>query len=260
MSRRIKHEKLLRTGWEVLIILDACRYDKFEKNLPEIVKLGKLQKGDSQAAATMPWLRKHWITDDGSYHIDLVYVSGNPYVNSKGIGTSFNKYFGEIIDGWDEAFIRSKGRIDPSVLSLFAATAAKDNPNCRFIVHFMQPHAPYLFDKKKPELIDILRRTMSTVVFQKLKPLLPKRIKKTKRHMMEYNYSRLYSNDEIIAAYEKNLRSVKENLLWLINDVFPDKKIVITSDHGEYLGEDGKYGHGGQLTELITSVPILTIR
>jgi hypothetical protein len=265
LNKRIKHSDLLKSEWDILIIIDACRYDKFKKVLKETIKHGELQCGNSQASSTIAWLNKHWVKDDGTYHADIIYVSGNPFVNSKGI--SFNKYknldfrsyFGEIIDAWDFAFDKETDRIEPDLIALRAADDFASNPNCRFIIHFMQPHAPYLFTKRKFEIITFLKRHISMIHLFKLRKHIPKFFKKKKMHMMEYNYSKKYTNKEIIKAYEDNLRSIEPVLLWLIKDILNGKKIVITSDHGEYLGEKGRYGHGGKQNRLITSVPVLCI-
>jgi len=44
-----------------------------------------------------------------------------------------------------------------------------------------------------------------------------------------------------------------------IIDAFPNKNIVVTSDHGERLGERGRYSHGGKLQKVIREVPWLEI-
>jgi glucan phosphoethanolaminetransferase (alkaline phosphatase superfamily) len=36
---------------------------------------------------------------------------------------------------------------------------------------------------------------------------------------------------------------------------YPHKKIVITADHGNYLGEDGHYGHHPPRSKILTTVP-----
>jgi len=264
LVRRIKHSYLLREDWDILIILDACRYDTFKKILPNICKMGKLYRGDSEASSTSKWLKLHWEYNNGGFNIDMIYVSGNPFVNSKGINIEGQKkfdgrhYFGDIIDAWDFAFNRKTGRIEPDIVNTTAIGAYYSNPNCRFIVHFMQPHSPYIFDRKKPEPMTILRKLLPKKVISMMRDMLPEKVKQTNVHLTEHNYRRIYSEDEIKTAYEKNLKSVEGYVLELIQQ-YGDKKIVITSDHAEYLGEDGKYGHGGERTELITTVPILII-
>ena len=42
-----------------------------------------------------------------------------------------------------------------------------------------------------------------------------------------------------------------------IIDLYPKKKIIITSDHGERLGEKGNYGHGGKKEKVLLEVPWL---
>ena len=40
-----------------------------------------------------------------------------------------------------------------------------------------------------------------------------------------------------------------------IVDKCPHKKIVVTSDHGERLGEKGDFGHSGQYDKEIIEIP-----
>jgi PHD/YefM family antitoxin component YafN of YafNO toxin-antitoxin module len=72
---------ILSEDWDVLAILDACRYDMFA----DTVELpGTLSKVRSKASATDQFLRKNL---DGRDATDTVYVTGNPqfYRIQKGI-------------------------------------------------------------------------------------------------------------------------------------------------------------------------------
>ena len=59
-------------------------------------------------------------------------------------------------------------------------------------------------------------------------------------------------------AYIGNLRYVL-HYVKEIEQQNPEKKIVITADHGECLGENGKYGHKGKKGKEISDVPWLEI-
>lgn len=43
--------------WDYLIVLDACRYDKFKESYPDYLD-GELRKVWSRASSTQPWLGK----------------------------------------------------------------------------------------------------------------------------------------------------------------------------------------------------------
>ena len=60
-------------------------------------------------------------------------------------------------------------------------------------------------------------------------------------------FRRLYGVKRLVKAYIINLKLVLEALQILIQNILTndaEAKIVITSDHGELLGENGKFGHG----------------
>lgn len=80
-------------NWDVLIILDACRYDYFEKVYDDFFE-GDLKKVRSECLSdpfwkdlrgrTATWL-KNTFTEEMK---DLVYVSRTPHVNPMGVDTS----------------------------------------------------------------------------------------------------------------------------------------------------------------------------
>lgn len=261
---RIKKQSVLfqDIDWDIIIILDACRYDSFVKIMYDIYLDNIIRVVNCEAATTIDWLNKHW--GDRMYD-DILYVSGNPFVNSRGVGVdilgSFDarKHFGIIIDTWDWGFNRLSGRIMPDMVFRDAFIYGKRYPGARMIVHFMQPHSPYLFKKSKLELITVIRKFVPKKIFEFMRHHIPCCVRReTTFHHVEHNYKYVYSDDEIIDAYERNLDSVKSHVLALINS-YPDKKIIVTSDHSEYLGEDGRYGHGGKLNKFISSVPFVVI-
>lgn len=76
----IKQRKFIHgEDWDILIILDACRYDVFEKVHGTYLD-GELKKVRSEGSETREWLKKTWVDK-----YDLSYYSANPYVNSLGV-------------------------------------------------------------------------------------------------------------------------------------------------------------------------------
>ena len=60
-------------------------------------------------------------------------------------------------------------------------------------------------------------------------------------------------------AYKENLEVVLESVAELLEHI--SGRILITADHGEYLGENGRYGHGFKVPRRppIVEVPWLII-
>ena len=66
------------------MILDACRYDYFEKKYEKYFKKGKLKKVQSFSenaprTLTIDWLCKNF----KEFYKDIIFISSNPIVNSK---------------------------------------------------------------------------------------------------------------------------------------------------------------------------------
>ena len=71
---------IYNTDWDVLIILDACRYDIFHEVYKETLgNLGSLKKVISPATHTMQWLNE---TFNEKKFDDVIYIAGNPFINS----------------------------------------------------------------------------------------------------------------------------------------------------------------------------------
>lgn len=255
----IKHSDILhKDDWDALIILDACRYDTFKKlykdYIPDDLIYKPLVKANSEASQTIYWLYKHWPN-----FYDILYISGNPYINSTDTVVSKykgNQHFRKVVDSWDWGYSKKTSRIEPNRIAKDALKWEKTlQEKSQMIVHFMQPHSPYLFKDKKFKWYEMLRNRVPV-------NLLPKRLKTWigKNYKREDVYSRLdCENDVILEAYERNLRSVFPYVTDLAM-CWKGKKVIVTSDHGEYLGEDGRFGHWGEINDFITSVPYMVLR
>ncbi|QLG62840.1 sulfatase-like hydrolase/transferase [Halorarum salinum] len=190
---------VLQEDWDNLIILDACRYDFFEEHC---TLDGNLEKRISKAAATEEFLRATF----GNRTIrDLVYVSSNPqYERLKTeIDAEVFKYIATEKDALDGLSVY------PETVTDDALDAAEDHPDKRLMVHYMQPHQPYLAGGG--EEIDY---GMGLVATMKKNDL---------------------TQAEVREAYRANLDYVLEEVTRLIDSL--EGKTVITADHGEILGE-----------------------
>ena len=219
---------------------------------------GKLIKVRSEGSATCQWLQKTWT----NHYPDITYISANAFVNSKNVllcNFNGNKHFGRVIDTWIHGFDKKTRRVDAYKINEDAYKYIKDE---RYILHYQQPHAPYLFLEKdssggfKKPLI--LRQIINFFIPIKMQWKFVSFHPYIKRKLVKRNkYSRMYSKygmQKVREAYERNLLSVLLQVKRIVK-LYPDKNIVITSDHGERLGEDGQFGHGGELDEFITTVP-----
>jgi len=252
-----KHSDILKEDWDILIILDACRYDTFIKCIdPYFANVTR--PVNSEASDTINWLYKHWSDKKRN---DILYISGNTFIASKkSVYSSYHayKFFGKVVDTWMHGWDKESDTVMP--VSVYFDFLFNMNEYKRTIVHFLQPHAPYMFKVKKITPLGLVKRILpkeiQTFIFKNIKKIIS--YKTRQKLYREADYKHKYTDDEIKEAYEENLKYVLPYVYDIIRKS-KNKKIIITSDHAEYLGENGRYGHGGEPTKLITTVPYLMI-
>lgn len=215
--------------WDNLIILDACSCEAFLREFS--VRFPDQTAGCriSNATCTLEFLMKTF-TDD--YYSDIVYITGNPYPN-KVFKNKFYKIIPVWVTGWDEQL----NTVPPENMLRATLSALKKYPNKRFVIHFMQPHFPYV---NLPSLDDssmkLFRKftmndskSIEAVPFEH-KPYLnsPFRIVSSPIYLMG-------TREDHLRGYYYNLRRVLDIVERLLR-VLPGKTLV-TADHGDAFGE-----------------------
>lgn len=226
---------LFGEDWDNLLLLDACRYDDFAAlhDLP-----GTLESRVSRGSHTVEWLRGNFA---GRELLDTVYVTASPQFHVKGVDTQFhavdNVWDG---DGWDEA----AGTVRPETMVERALAAAERYPDKRLLVHFIQPHYPFIED---PELFGGSLTDSETPDIWAL---------------LMHGDSDLTA-EEVRAAYRRNLTAVLPAVRTLLEQL--EGLTVVTADHGNMFGERAtpvpvrEWGHPpGIYTEQLVKVPWLT--
>jgi hypothetical protein len=223
--------------WDNFVVLDACRYDMFaEQHTLE----GRLERRISRASSTQEWLHANFKNQDLR---DTVYVTANPqyYRHQDDLETTFHA----VKNVWKEEGWDTKLKtVLPEVTTKHAIDAAKQYPNKRLLVHYIQPHYPFLTEDGQPFDND--------QAF--LKPDEP-------GSWNQVMSGELDTDREIIWAkyretLDRTLPSVKELL-----DAIEGKSIV-SADHGNMVGERARpfpireWGHPrGIYTPELVAVP-----
>ena len=265
-----KKVELLNEKWDVLVILDACRYDKFKK-LYDGKNKDNLKKAISPACHTREFLEKIFTKK----YDDIIYISTNPFINSYGIKLSnkqkFNpkNKFKKIVDLWNLVWDDDLGTVHPKKVNFVAKEYLEKSDN-RLIIHYMQPHFPYIFyggfkrtgsNKKKNKMkrrildktIEITKKIIGQKGFWKIGGVFGQ-LPKGGQGWIWFNYG----TKGIIKGYEEDLKLVIGYVKKLIND-FPDKNFLIIADHGERLGEHNRFFHEGRRDKEVIEVPWLEI-
>jgi len=239
-------QRLLDKDWDNLIILDACRYDMFSQvNNME----GELTALYSKGSSTAQFLVENFL--DKKCH-DTVYVTGNPLV-SYYLHHEFFKVISVWENGWHEKF----GTVLPDTMVDYSKRAHQTYPHKRLILHFMQPHYPFI-DHKTREIIGVHDGIYSRDL------MLGKEVRHTQTVWHLYKKGKL-NKRTVWWAYCVNLRIVLESVRQLLKDL--QGKTVITSDHGNLFAEWlwplplKEYGHfGGLYKKSIIKVPWFVIQ
>ena len=206
--------------WDNLVILDACRFDYFEKyhDLE-----GTLESRLSRGSTSEEFIRGNF---SNLIAYDTVYFSDNPWYGRLHRGIDSELYHFSFCER--DAFDGTVSH--PATVTDAALEYYEEHPNKRFIVHYMQPHAPY-FTADGAERF---------------------------RWPGENKYD--CSPAEVQKAYIDNLRCVLGEIPRLIESM--DGKTVVTADHGELLGERIyplpmiQYQHfGGLYVDPLVKVP-----
>ncbi len=234
-----KIKRLIQEDAFILIIFDSCRYDYF-RSMYDGYFTGELTKVYNTNTYTKQYQRTTWT---GSY--DITYVAGGPVITDRNFELSDldyrpSEHFEEIVNAWDMGYKKELGVTPPEAVTEVALEC--DAP--RMIVHYFQPHAPYIGDNRLREETPSVEGGSN------------EKIEKRKESLLEI-YERIesgqISDERLREAYRSNLQRVMEATKPLVAKT--DRPIVITSDHGELLEEDGRYLHGGFPHRILCELP-----
>jgi hypothetical protein len=266
-------KNVLEENWDYLIILDAGRFDFFNDLYRNHLN-GNLKKAISPATTTMMWLNKVF-TD---FYEDIVYVSANPYINSRiavtdqyGLKFEGKKHFFKVVDVWKFGWDERLGTVHPNSVNDAIFKIKENYKNKRFVLHYMQPHEPYIstdyiryikedYIKRREETnrsINVKTQAPLRKAIRKIRTSAGKAITKSFGIEVTWKIINLVDGSPVSQpisiyieegmkglrkAYRENLGLVLESVAELLENV--SGNILITADHGEYLGENRRYGHG----------------
>lgn len=232
---------VVEADWDVLVVLDGCRNDLFAETV-DTEEYDSYRRVYSRASQTEEWLRVSFPDTYGEF----VYVGGNPMV-------SLHKpeVWHRLYESWRDGFDESLNTIAAPSVTEDALEARDEYPNKRLIVHYMQPHYPFVgypelqfskFDEFHELGVQLDGDDRANSVWDALG-----------KGLVEY--------DEVWEGYRANLEYVVDEVDRLLEEL-PGERIVVTSDHGNLLGERlwpiplREYGHPpGLRTSGLIEVP-----
>jgi hypothetical protein len=213
--------------WDTLIILDACRYDTFEKHNPFDVAAKRVE---SNASHTAEFLERNF----NSNRHDTVYVTASPQL------AGYESHFHDIVHVWERDWDEELRTVRPESVTEAALAAVQKYPDKKLVVHYMQPHYPFI----GPTGRELGIHATFTGGLREREHL----------SIWELLSAGKVSVDDVRTAYEENLELVL------------DGKTVVTSDHGNLFGERVSalpiplYGHPPNMpAEGLIQVPLVEL-
>ena len=270
-----KKINIAEEDWDFLIVLDACRYDTFLEVYRDILgDVGELKKAISPASWTMEWLNKQF---SGRYD-DVIYVSANPYINSgkeithHGLSYDGREHFSKVIDVWKD-WDEKLGTVPPVNVNKKFHTTYMKNPDKRFILHYLQPHRPYislgggestLLEAKNKlegdEKADDEKTFSKTVggALTEIQAWNLKKLLKKEPSSTEEEFYRKHGKKGMKEIYKLEVELVLKYVKMLVESI--SGKWIITADHGERICSFwDHYSHNGRHDRAVTEVPYLVI-
>lgn len=241
---------IMERDWDNLIILDACRFDYFKK---QNHFKGTLSHVLSAGSESWEFMNHNFV--DNKLH-DTVYITANPHVDRVPDDTFY--MIENLLDQWDSDI----EVVHPRDVVSAAIKTYQNHPNKRLIIHFMQPHTPWL-GPTADEIRD--QYTVKGNNPKHGKDKLGDNVSDPRTGdigWFELVRRGNISEQEMQQAYSETLDIVLNHVDELLDSL--TGKSVITADHGEMLGERTLFrrlwGHYHDLwTSELRYVPWLTI-
>lgn len=214
---------ILDEEWDNLIILDACRYDIFKQEVNKLGLKGTIRMVKSRGSHTSTFLLENF---NKQYYPDIVYITANPKVD-----IMLKNKFHRIISVWNEGWSEKFHTVLPKTMYEYSNDAILKFPDKRLIIHFMQPHFPYIGFSFGAEAM--LRLRNSVLLNEEQEKIGSKNVNFFSLFGVEF-YHLLRKKDHL-ELYRNNLTKTFHYLNRLVNSL--PGKTVITADHGESIGE-----------------------
>lgn len=220
--------------WDVLIVLDACRVDLLRSVADEYPFLEEIERVESVGSMSKEWMAKTFTDERAADVENTTYVTSNVFSERMLSGDAF----GDLDEVWRYAWDEDANTVPPRPVTDRAVRAAREDDPDRLIVHYVQPHHPFLgleaeFDAEPfgPALSDTV-------------------VDALRKDKIEF--------ETFWEAYRENLRRVLDDVELLLSNVDAER-VAITADHGDALGEWGIYDHPvGCLHPAVRTVPWVT--
>lgn len=219
MSRSDQFDRLAEIEWDILIVLDATRWDVWEE------MIGTGEPVTSPASCTKAWVARLLYQTDMS---DVDCITANPEVTRRALRDSFQSRDDIWERGWE--YVDGLGTVPPETVTKAVESKHVVGPSNPIYAHYAQPHGPY---PKHDPPIPVMRNNPDASDVDLDDDELPAEIIMNPREIL--------ADPESWLTVEMLRDAYRSNLMWAVEAIQPlldlDATVVVTSDHGEILGE-----------------------
>lgn len=219
--------------WDLLVVLDACRFDLMQEISDEydfVTDVGRFRSLDSM---TLTWMQKNFTPEYADEMAETAYICGNPF----SADVLHSEDFHVLDEVWRYTW-EDPGTVYPRRITDRTIERARETKTDRIIAHYMQPHCPFISasDLTRGKVLEDFGSQKWKDIWQKLK-------------------DGDVDEEVVWRAYRENLELALDEVSLLLENVDAETAIV-TSDHGNAIGEWGIYGHPpGMPMECLRVVP-----
>lgn len=223
-------ENIYEEEWDALIILDACRVDALREVAGEYEFINTVDTVRSTGSTSSEWIAKTFDTNRfGDKIEETTYITGNPFSDQvlrqrdfppdtetpfcyPKWNTALDTDLKHLEEVWRYGRSDDLSTVPPRAITDKAIEISRKNRENQLLIHYMQPHSPFLTDGLSGRNLEDLKSDTEV------------------------------SQEAIWNAYKETLRNVLNDVELLLDNIDADS-VVITADHGEAFGEWGAYGH-----------------
>lgn len=205
--------------WDLLVILDACRYDLFAEFAPQhpVYELfDSVDRMYSIASKSDDWIERTFEQAEDSLLAQTLYLSDKSHVE---MVETDKLYDIKLVAG--NPHNTKAGVLRPKAITAEATRHFGKSGANKYIIHYIQPHAPFLNCVGKYDSIADEAGQSQNVW----------------RGLRDGDFDK----SEVRKDYGQNLLLVLDQVETLIKNFEGD--VAVTSDHGNAMGEFGLYGH-----------------
>lgn len=226
--------------WDALVVLDACRTDAFRAVAPEYPFVGPSEPIWSRGSHSHEWMARTFTEPYREAIGETAYVNPNGYADllfedgvippkrPTPVDCSRNDVVTDedfllldnVHDKVDDEEYDTYGTVPPRYITDRAIHVGRTLDPERLVVHYFQPHNPLigraLREDREPGEVE--------------------------RHAYEYAEAGRLATGEVQELYLDNLRAALDEVA-LLRENLALESVAITADHGDWIGEFGRYGH-----------------